>query len=157
MQNATQADYDENGATAFKDVTADIWNTFYGPVVDGVTTIADPNTTLGEKLEAGVVVVTTLPSSRGARRSVMREQNIPTSQQPKSQYKNSSGMNYEYEVPKSGGGTEVKSVQQKTKDRGHEEAPHWEAGSPKKNQQVDQYGNKRLRSDKSKKEYDPKK
>lgn len=158
VQNATQEDYDENPVTAvLKDVSADVWNTFFDPVQEGVATITDPNTSASEKVEAGVIVITTLPSSRAARRSVMRSQKIPTSQQPKSQQKNSSGMSYDYEVPKPGGGTEIKSVQQKTKDRGHEETPHWEAGSQKKNQQIDQYGNKRLRSDKSKQEYDPKK
>lgn len=51
-------------------------------------------------------------TSRAARREVMRKEGIPTSQQPKSQSKNVSGREYSYETPKSGGGTETKSVQQ---------------------------------------------
>ncbi len=41
-------------------------------------------------------------TSRAARREVMREQGIPTSQQPKSQSKNASGREYRYDVPKEG-------------------------------------------------------
>ena len=58
----------------------------------------------------------------------MRKEEIPTSAQPKSQSKNASGREYTYEVPKKGGGTELKSVQQQTLDRSHKEQPHWEAG-----------------------------
>lgn len=49
----------------------------------------------------------------------MREQGIPTSQQPKSQSRNDSGLEFQYEVPKPGGGTEIKSVQQQTLDSSH--------------------------------------
>jgi hypothetical protein len=157
VQNATDAEYENNYGTALlKDITAEIWNEFYQPVIDGGTTIADPNTSAGEKLEAGVIIITTLPSSRGARRSVMRKEGIPTSQQPKSQSKNASGRNFEYEIPKKGGGTETKGVQEKTLDRGHEGSPHWEAGSFKKNKQTDNHGTKRLDNNKSKQEYNKK-
>jgi len=102
-------------------------------------------------------------TSREARREVMREQGIPTSQQPSSQSKSESGREYTYEVPKSGGGTETKVVQQQTMDRGHESQPHWEVGKPKTDPRAgevrtDSYGRAKLRNDKSKVEYreDPK-
>jgi len=96
-------------------------------------------------------------TSRAARREVMREAGIPTSQQPVSQSKNASGREYTYEVPKEGGGSQTKSVQQQTKDRSHVGESHWEAGSVK----VDDYGNVRfnsydrpkLNNDKSKVDY----
>jgi RHS repeat-associated protein len=69
----------------------------------------------------------TAATSRAARRSVMRKEGIPTSQQPISQSKNSSGREYSYKVPKKGGGTQRKSVQQQTMDRNHDQ-PHWEGG-----------------------------
>ena len=97
-------------------------------------------------------------TSRAARREVMREQGIPTSQQPKSQSKNASGREYRYDVPKEGGGTKEKSVQQQTLDRSHAEQPHWEAGDIRKDKQgnnkYNRYGWPRLDDRKSKEYYE---
>jgi len=98
-------------------------------------------------------------SSRAARREVMRQEDIPTSQQPSSQSRNESGRSYEYEVPQAGGGTEIKSVQQQTLDQSHPGQGHWEAGPVKINQETgevrtNQYGRPKLKSDKSKVDYD---
>ena len=102
----------------------------------------------------------TLRSSRAARREVMREQGIPTSQQPVSQSKNASGREYRYEVPKPYGEKNLKSVQQQTLDRSHTEQPHWEAGSVKRdndgNINYNPYGRPRLDNNKGKINYDDK-
>ena len=99
-------------------------------------------------------------TSRHARREVMREEGIPTSQQPKSQSQNASGREYSYEMSKEYGEKEIKSVQQQTMDRSHQEEPHWEAGSVKidnwNNPQYNQYGRPKLNSDKSKTYYERK-
>lgn len=102
----------------------------------------------------------TLPSSAAARREVMRQQGIPTSQQPISQTKTASGTNLVYEVPKPGGGTQLVGVQQKTLDRSHTAQPHWEAGPIKMDPQTglmrtDRYGTPRLTNDKSSYFYQP--
>jgi hypothetical protein len=86
----------------------------------------------------------------------MREQGIPTSQQPKSQSKNDSGREYTYETQGPYGTTELKSVQQQTKDRSHDGA-HWEAGSIKMNNdkaEMNKYGRPKLKNSKSKAEYE---
>ncbi len=98
-------------------------------------------------------------TSRAARREVMREQGIPTSQQPVSQSQNASGRSYEYEVPKPGGGTEVKSVQQQTLDRSHPGEGHWEAGRVKTDPntgevRMNEYDRPKLTNDKSKADYE---
>ncbi|WP_445371982.1 RHS repeat-associated core domain-containing protein [Methylomonas sp. HW2-6] len=98
-------------------------------------------------------------TSSQARKEVMRQQGIPTSQQPISQSRNSSGYEYQYEVPKSGGGTEVKSVQQQTLDSSHPGQGHWEAGSVKTDPltgevRMNDYGRPKLTNDKSKVNYD---
>ena len=99
----------------------------------------------------------TTKTSREARREVMRKEGIPTSQQPSSQSKNKSGREYTYDVPKEGGGTEKKSVQQQTMDKSHEDKPHWEAGKVKTdesgNTRMNNYGRPALQNDKSKVEY----
>lgn len=80
----------------------------------------------------------------------------PTSAQPKSQSKNASGREYTYEVPKRGGGTELKSVQQQTLDRSHKEQPHWEAGKIKIREnkiQYNPYNRAKLETSKSKTYY----
>ena len=103
--------------------------------------------------------VRTFTTSRAARREVMRNQNIPTSMQPKSQSKNASGREYTYEAPKEGGVKHLKSVQQQTKDRCHEEQPHLEAGRVKvQNGQVryNNYNRPKLENTKSKAYYDEK-
>ena len=69
-----------------------------------------------EKSKADEIYAT---SSNAARKQVMREQKIPTSQQPVSQSKNASGREYTYDVPKSGGGSKKVSVQQQALDRSH--------------------------------------
>lgn len=96
--------------------------------------------------------------SREARREVMREQGIPTSQTPMSQSRNASGREYTYEVPKRGGGTEIKAVQQQTLDRSHPGQGHWEGGAVKTHPRTGEvrmnpYGWSRLTSDKSKVDY----
>jgi hypothetical protein len=77
----------------------------------------------------------TSPTSNAARRDVMRQADtpggIPTSQQPISQSRNASGREYQYDVPKPGGGTQRMSVQQQTKDHSHPNQSHWEAGRVK--------------------------
>ena len=95
-------------------------------------------------------------TSRAARREVMRKEGIPTSQQPKSQSKNSSGREYSYDVPKKGGGTQTKSVQQQTKDRSHQGQPHWEAGKVKTDNgkiRINNYNRPKLENNKSKVNY----
>ena len=62
---------------------------------------------------------------------MMRKEGIPTSQQSISQTKNDSGRQYQYEVPRGGSGTKIKSVQQQTMDRSHPGEKHWEAGDVK--------------------------
>ncbi|WP_260379194.1 RHS repeat domain-containing protein [Weeksella virosa] len=98
----------------------------------------------------------TASTSRAARREVMRKEGIPTSQQPKSQSKNSSGREYSYDVPKKGGGTQTKSVQQQTKDRSHQGQPHWEAGKVKTDNgrtRMNNYNRPKLDNNKSKVNY----
>lgn len=89
----------------------------------------------------------------------MRKAGIPTSQQPKSQSKNESGRSYEYDVPKPGGGTEQRLVQQQTMDESHPGQGHWEAGGVKTDPQTGEvrnndYGRPKLKNDKSKVDYD---
>jgi hypothetical protein len=108
--------------------------------------------------ESGGGDVATAPSSRAARRDVMRDQDIPTSQQPVSQSQNASGRSLEYEVPAPGGGTQLKSVQQQTMDSSHPGQPHWEGGSVKVDPstgapRLNQYGRPKLTNDKSKVNY----
>jgi RHS repeat-associated protein len=96
-----------------------------------------------------------LESSRAARRDAMRQENIPTSQQPSSQKNTKAGKVFEYEVPKEGGGTTTKQVQQQTNDANH--GPHWEAGTPKLGGQKDGLGRDRLDNQKSKSYYNDQK
>lgn len=108
--------------------------------------------------EAAQTQQASVETSRSARRKVMREQDIPTSQQPVSQSRNESGREQSYQVPTSGGGTEIKSVQQQTKDRSHQDKPHWEAGRVKTDPETgevrkNRYGRPSLESGKSKAEY----
>ena len=98
-------------------------------------------------------------TSRQARREVMRKEGIPTSQQPKSQSKNSSGREYRYDVDKDGGGSKEKSVQQQTMDRSHPGQGHWEAGDVKTDARtgearMNDYGRAKLKNTKSKVDYD---
>ena len=63
VQNATELEYDDNFVTAaLKDLSANIWNTLYKPVIDGAKTIADSDASILEKAEAGIIIITTLPS-----------------------------------------------------------------------------------------------
>ena len=84
----------------------------------------------------------------------MRQEGIPTSQQPVSQSKNASGREYQYDVPKPGGGTQTKSVQQQTMDSSHPGQGHWEADKVKVddagNTRMNNYGRPKLQNDKSK-------
>ena len=109
-----------------------------------------------EVIESVVKSETKAVSSRAARREVMRKEGIPTSQQPISQSKNSSGREYMYETPKAGGGTRIKSVQQQTLDRSHKGQPHWEAGTVKSDNGTiftNRYGRPKLTNNKSKVDY----
>ena len=72
---------------------------------------------------------------------------------------NESGWSYEYRVPKAGGGTEIKSVQQQTLDRSHPGQGHWEAGKVKVDPDTgkiryNKYGRPKLDGTKSKVDYD---
>lgn len=81
----------------------------------------------------------------------MRNEKIPTSQQPHKQKQTSAGRVLEYEVSKSGGGTVSKQVQQQTKYRNH--GHQWQAGTSKKGGQKDPAGRDRLQNGKSKSFY----
>ena len=111
-----------------------------------------------DKVDETKGAVKKVGTSRAARRESMREENIPTSQQPKSQNKNESGWEYIYETTETGGKKGIKSVQQQTLDKSHKEQPHWEAGSVKLdnwgNPQQNSYGRMKLKSDKSKVYYE---
>src|ERR1700722_9990809 len=64
-------------------------------------------------------------SMNAAQRQGMRDQDIPTSQQPSSQVDTPAGRQYTYEVPKPGGGTETKVVQRNNgTDSSHPGQPH---------------------------------
>ena len=93
-------------------------------------------------------------TSDEARKKVMQLQGITTSQKPFAQSRNESGLEYRYRVSKSGGGIEIKSVQQQTLDRSHLEKPHWEAGTVKiddsGNVIMNQYGRPKIKNNKSK-------
>ncbi|MDZ4153171.1 pre-toxin TG domain-containing protein, partial [Methylicorpusculum sp.] len=123
-------------------------------IIPGVSELRKAGNALDGVVDAGHAF-----TSGQARREVMREQGIPTSQQPISQSRNSSGYEYQYEVPKSGGGTEIKSVQQQTLDSSHPGQGHWEAGSVKTDPltgevRMNDYGRPKLTNDKSKVNYD---
>jgi RHS repeat-associated protein len=70
-------------------------------------------------------------TSRQARREAMREHGVPTSQQPASQIKTEAGYQYEYDMPRPGGGTQRAAVTDQTTDRVAGHGPHWEAGTVK--------------------------
>ncbi len=121
-----------------------------------VTTVAGVTNKYGGSNNNSNKKSNTANTSREARRETMRREGIPTSQQPKSQSKNSSGREYTYEVPKKGGGKEIKSVQQQTMDRSHKEQPHWEAGTVKTvndNIRMNNYNRPKLINKKSKVDY----
>jgi len=91
------------------------------------------------------------PTMRGAQRMGMREQGIPTSQQPVSQESTPAGRQYTYEVPKPGGGTQTIVVQRNLgTDSSHPGEQHVEVGSPKPAGQTDSIGRPRLDSGKTK-------
>ena len=137
-----------------------------GDVADSASTLADPSASPVDKGLAVFDLVSPLStkdikniSKAAARKQVMREQGIPTSQQPISQSKNASGREYQYEVPKPGGGTEIKSVQDQTLDISHPGQGHWEAGTVKTDPltgevRMNNYGRAKLSNDKSKANYD---
>jgi RHS repeat-associated protein len=94
------------------------------------------------------------PTSNAARREAMRQQGIPTSQQPQSQSQDEAGRVYGYEVARPGGGTQEMSVQQQTMDRSHPGTEHWEAGRVKVDDEgkarTSRHGRPQLTNDKSK-------
>ncbi len=126
-------------------------------VIKATDKAIDATKAVDNATDAAKAVDKTAETSRAARREAMRDEGIPTSQQPKSQSKNDSGREYQYDVPKEGGGTQTKSVQQQTKDRSHSDQPHWEAGKVKPddwgNTRMNNYGRPKLDSDKSKVNY----
>jgi len=93
-------------------------------------------------------------TSRAARREAMRQAGIPTTQQSVSQSRNSSGLEFTYDTPRTGGGTGFSSVQQQTMDVSHPGKPHWEAGRVKVdntgNPRMSKYGRPQLRNGKGK-------
>ncbi|WP_213069487.1 MULTISPECIES: hypothetical protein [Methylomicrobium] len=120
--------------------------------------VSTPEVGKADLVKGVVNAVKNALNSRQARRETMRQEKIPTSQQPISQSKNQSGREYKYEVPKKGGGIETKSVQQQTLDRSHPGEKHWEAGSIKVdgdgNIQTNKYGFPKLENNKSKVDYE---
>jgi RHS repeat-associated protein len=119
-----------------------------GTVVGVAITVlaGDPEAAAGEVVEeAG--------SMRAAQRSAMRDEGIPTSQQPSTQTSTPAGKQYTYDVPAEGGGTETKVVQRNNgTDRSHPGQAHVEAGSPKPGNPTptDSIGRPRLDSNKTK-------
>jgi RHS repeat-associated protein len=88
----------------------------------------------------------TAETERAAHREAMRQEGIPTSQQPKSQKMTKAGRQYTYETPEG-----EKLVQRNTgTDRSHPGQPHVEAGKPKPAGQTDSIGRPRLQNDKTK-------
>ncbi len=101
-------------------------------------------------------------SVNAARKQVMKDEKIPTSQQPKSQFQNESGGEYTYGVSKPGGGNEIESVQQQTMNRSHPGQGRWGAGKVKSDPvtgevRTNEYGRPVLENDKSKVDYVQKK
>lgn len=99
-------------------------------------------------------------SSRAARREAMRQQDIPTSQQPSSQRGDAAHKQYTYEVPEEGGGTKTKVVTHHEADpeipgvKNKHPDPHWEAGDAKLDDQgkprTGNHGEIKYESDKAK-------
>lgn len=162
----------KKGPSALKE--ASTYTSAFTDIKEDFNTLTDGNASTWDRAVAGVSLISEIASpislkegktavnrvqkltSRAARRKVMRDQGVPTSQQPKSQSKNDSGREYTYETPGSYGTTETKSVQQQTKDRSHDE-PHWEAGSVKMvngKPEMNNYKRPRLKNSKSKAEYE---
>lgn len=143
-----------------KATTGDKIAAFAGLLVPGVSgsTFKKGLGAIGDALGIGKKVGKVEETSNAARREVMRDAGIPTSQQPTSQSQNASGREYTYEVSSSGGGTTTMSVQQQTLDANH--SPHWEAGKVKTdesgNVRTNNYGRAKLQNDKSKVYYEEK-
>ena len=115
----------------------------YGTPPARVTPPSAENDEIPEESEASTM--------RAGQRQAMREEEIPTSQQPSSQSNTEAGRQYTYEVPKAGGGTETKLVQRNNgTDRSHPGQMHVEAGRPKANGQTDRIGRPRLDNNKTK-------
>jgi hypothetical protein len=77
---------------------------------------------------------------RQGKREAMRQEGIPTSQQPTSQVSTEGGRQAVYEVPKAGGGTQTKVVTVNHNDSSHPDQTHVEAGNAKANGQTDSLG-----------------
>lgn len=90
------------------------------------------------------------------KREAMRDQGIPTSQQPDSQVSTEGGRQSVYTVPKPGGGTEKKVVTVNHNDQSHPGQTHVEAGNAKPNGQTDSLGRLRVVNDKTKVNIKPK-
>lgn len=108
---------------------------------------------LGAKSNIGAIQRTELLSKRQARREAMRQERIPTSQQPSKQINTQAGYQYEYEVPTSFAGTQKKVVTDQTTDRVLGHGPHWEAGNSKIPERKDVLGRVRVENNKTKLEY----
>jgi uncharacterized iron-regulated membrane protein len=101
------------------------------------------------KKGAGPWLKTTL-TPRQARRQVMRDAGIPTSQQPVAQQRTAGGRQYTYHVARPDNPRTVMSVQESLTDRVADHGPHWEAGPIKGAGQVDPLGRPRLKNGKAK-------
>jgi RHS repeat-associated protein len=114
---------------------------------------AVPGGKITSALKTGIKSVEKL-SQRAATREAKRQVGIPTSQTAKSQTNGKAsdgtpvGRQQSFEVSKSGGGTETKSVQISRDTVGkHEGMPQVEAGTVKANGQVDQAGRPRIQNE----------
>jgi RHS repeat-associated protein len=87
---------------------------------------------------------------RQGKREAMRQEGIPTSQQPQSQTSTEGGRQAVYEVPKPGGGTQTKVVTVNHADSSHPGQTHVEAGNAKAGGQTDSLGRLRVVNDKTK-------
>jgi hypothetical protein len=122
------------------------------PQIGGVA-IADAEETavIGSSEDASAEA--TASTARAARREAMRGEGVPTSQQPATQVspRGGAGRQYQYEVPKPGGGTQTKIVTNQLRDRNH--GPHYEAGVPKSPRRTDPGGRLRHSNNKTKVSY----
>jgi len=94
---------------------------------------------------------TQVVSSRAARRRVMRDRGIPTSQQPTAQRGSGMRRQYDYDVPTSLAGRGRDVVTHHPADPNHPK-PHWEAGQDKGD--YNQYGQRRYGNPKATSDHD---
>ena len=87
---------------------------------------------------------------RAGKREAMRQEGIPTSQQPDSQISTEGGRQATYTVPSAGGGKQTKVVTVNHNDESHPGETHVEAGNAKPQGQTDSLGRLRVVNDKTK-------